>query len=1411
MNGSLDAGEILTEGFETAIRENARQIVGSSTACIASLDCSAGELEVANLGDSGALVVQPNGHVCLETKEQQHYFNCPYQLVCVPPRRSGGSAMSSQGDLPASSDKYATDVRPGDVLILATDGFFDNVWKEQAVSVVLSMASAPAAEIADRLVRVAYAASQSLNETPFGRAAAQHGIRHKGGKPDDITVLCWGSPEIDRDEDLVERQVLLQHGGPLSCEFTEDPVDWPSLLAALRGVAANFSHSSVMITAVQLQEHFEADKGRDVRLDGCFLGLLAVRLMSVYVSGAHHHMFLRASQDWMVHQGFNDFMALPFVNVLKSPFVHSTVAALGAYSRQTREACPALRGPPGIQSEWEAKQFGHLWCFMTEGSPPMVMKVQGANLASPWCGVQELELRTSRLRFRKYSGEGPPEGWVSDTRTRFFGVWLVRMRWGQFDPMKPRDEEEWKAELPPEVFEVLREKVTEPRGSGEYNTFFPKTGHFQCAGCSTPLYSPESKIKAHCGWPAFSKCYTLQDAEGLASVVAQVDWSAGGREILCRSCGGDTPERHCVNSLSVAWVEEPKALREVLCDMRTFDRQLRDHSYSGTYSGEPLAPASPYTGFVRRASDEQATRVLQPLWQAAEEALSQRRPTRRLAVATHAYFSQQTVACAEAEATASLAAAWIGQLPHMFAVSRAQDSLKDLSFLQATYTRWPVWDLMMQMAARPTAGLTDGLQPSSCISLEPCRRTVTFYRRLRMQLGSELLECPEASDALALSYRHGLLRLESNYSELIRLRGNNLPELLLLDITRVLQRMGMEDMENSHAWVSKYVVQRAVSVEELPVRLGWEGMRISSPIHRFGDVHIEPQRLGPRKRARRSRLPFGFSDRRASVYILIVESASRTAFEAFCPKTMAFLRRQSRLERPVRADEESPNSRKWRVVDLALFHALYGGTVANMVPALTGFSFDMAKDSERRAGWRCETVLEGIPEGRLLWNIAKKHGYKTLFGATGCNGFLGTRYCRKWLGQFDRVVPSLEIDPNCHSQHEWRAMMLERKGKRGCIGGKRPSEHLLDYFLRFQEIHSDGPVFAYLHLEASAEGLRTSKPASHESQHALQLLDEALAAHLEGLSRLPPEARPLLVLAGDHGPPNECDEKSPLVSFLVPEARLPDMGCGGLLTNCGLPHLQSNLTGTLRRAAEENARLWRRYMWNLEQNRFVISSWYDVYATLRHIISGKDPGGAAQNELQWDAPDHRARSLLSKLPRRRTCTQAGVPEWHCGCARTWVGYCPLSKRGQWAIAVRALEEVNQLVEAAGPKFRVDSVVCRPMQLEQLLNCEMHLPSYQRIQHNLQGKGKEDRTIIRLRMLTTHGMEFEFYVYMRFKSLSGNLQDVEGYVDEFLKLFPRSRYRPNEHCTPTNLDPAFCACGDEAELRKRPAIDEDLPT
>lgn len=188
-SGKLEVVDLMTAGFEKAIGSQDGSLMGSTTACLASLHCDKGLLDVANLGDSGALVIQPDGKVILETKEQQHYFNCPYQLVCLPVTQRTGLAG---GDLPASSDKYTTQVRIGDILVFATDGFFDNVWKEKAVEVIVEMGAqqAPVTEIASRLVQMAYSSSRNPGEeSPFAQAAAAHGFRHRGGKPDDITVL----------------------------------------------------------------------------------------------------------------------------------------------------------------------------------------------------------------------------------------------------------------------------------------------------------------------------------------------------------------------------------------------------------------------------------------------------------------------------------------------------------------------------------------------------------------------------------------------------------------------------------------------------------------------------------------------------------------------------------------------------------------------------------------------------------------------------------------------------------------------------------------------------------------------------------------------------------------------------------------------------------------------------------------------------------------------------------------------------------------------------------------------------------------------------------------------------------------------------------------------------------------------
>ena len=120
-----------------------------------------------------------------------------------------------------------------------------------------------------------------------------------------------------------------------------------------------------------------------------------------------------------------------------------------------------------------------------------------------------------------------------------------------------KTEEEWKAELDPEAFRILRKAGTERPFSGEYNLHF-EDGVYKCKGCNEPLFNSDSKFDHGCGWPSFSEPierdkieYKLDKSHGLIRV-----------EILCKACGGhlghvfnDGPapkgERYCVNSASL--------------------------------------------------------------------------------------------------------------------------------------------------------------------------------------------------------------------------------------------------------------------------------------------------------------------------------------------------------------------------------------------------------------------------------------------------------------------------------------------------------------------------------------------------------------------------------------------------------------------------------------------------------------------------------------------------------------------------------------------------------------------------------------------------------------------------------------------------------------------------------------------
>mmetsp|Transcript_138360 Transcript_138360/g.327720 ORF Transcript_138360/g.327720 Transcript_138360/m.327720 type:complete len:323 (+) Transcript_138360:27-995(+) len=97
-----------------------------------------------------------------------------------------------------------------------------------------------------------------------------------------------------------------------------------------------------------------------------------------------------------------------------------------------------------------------------------------------------------------------------------------------------RSEAEWRAQLDPQRYRVLRQQGTEPPGSHQYDRFMPAKGHFACGGCGLPLYSAESKFRSNCGWPVFKTCYYSEEANGChVGTVSEF----GGLEIVCNRCG----------------------------------------------------------------------------------------------------------------------------------------------------------------------------------------------------------------------------------------------------------------------------------------------------------------------------------------------------------------------------------------------------------------------------------------------------------------------------------------------------------------------------------------------------------------------------------------------------------------------------------------------------------------------------------------------------------------------------------------------------------------------------------------------------------------------------------------------------------------------------------------------------------
>ncbi|XP_050331376.1 uncharacterized protein LOC126760038 [Bactrocera neohumeralis] len=345
-------------------------------------------------------------------------------------------------------------------------------------------------------------------------------------------------------------------------------------------------------------------------------------------------------------------------------------------------------------------------------------------------------------------------------------------------------------------------------------------------------------------------------------------------------------------------------------------------------------------------------------------------------------------------------------------------------------------------------------------------------------------------------------------------------------------------------------------------------------------------------------------------------------------------------------------SNQW--FELQGYNKVGDNTFPNLMPLLTSYNSATAEK-------KClPQTVGGLnkPVCNFIWNDFKRFGYKTAY-AEDTSSMSTFNYLKEG---FDQPPTDYYLRPMTLAI-EKELKVAEKDELPYCVGRKHYGEYIYDYVLQFANAFAGEPLF----------GLFWSNSFSHNYFDTEATMDVKVLEYLEKLKSDGILDRSIVILLSDHG--MRWGELLELKSGFL-EERLPTMFIS-------IPSWYQNK--------------YPDFMKNLQINQRRLTTPYDIYATMKHILEVAEP----EKEFPYLNDSIHGVSIFREIPEDRTCDNAGIPEHWCVC----VPYenLPTSDEVAKNVTALVLDEMNQYLVNKNISGK-----CAELKLETINNVEMKM-------------------------------------------------------------------------------------------------------